>query len=333
MNMKIAVLATDNCIASQALGIIDFFDFANTTWTYLNPGVEGKLFQCHLYGNTNKLNCSNGFTLPCGSVDELEPADGVIMVASYTDNNHELNEYLYRSCEYDAFLKQSVVREVPVASYCSGTFALAHSGILDNQKATTVWWMKNLFERRFSSVELVMDELVVESGGILTGGATTAFYNVCLLVMEKLTSPEFASQLGKVLLVDRHRLSQQAYMNPELLLGQSDELVGKIQKWIQQNFDQPLSLEYICDQFALTKRTLIRRFKAETRDTPMHYLQKIRVERAKSMLETTSLPVERIVEKVGYEDTASFRKLFLHQTQLTPRQYRQRFAHHLVGLN
>jgi len=330
---QIAILATENCVASQAIGIMDFFDFCNSAWQFLHKDKSLKPFNYQLFGSGEQIQCSNGILLNCKPMAQANPMDAVFVVAAYADDKPSLSNFLSQSCAFDDYLIQAVKHDVPVASYCAGAFALAHSGVLEKGKATTSWWMKNLFQQRYADIELIMDQLVVEHNGVITGGATTAYFNVCLLVLEKLTSPEFALQMSKILLIDRHRLSQQAYMNTSMLIGKQDCLIDDIQQWMLQHYAEGFSLEGLCQQFSLSKRTLLRRFKQGTGDTPLQYLQKIRVEKAKEMLESTHLAVERIVERVGYEDPASFRKLFLQLTQLTPRQYRQRFSHHGMELS
>ena len=106
----------------------------------------------------------------------------------------------------------------------------------------------------------------------------------------------------------------------------SDLLIAQVQKQLIKSLAQPFALEQLAAQFHLTKRTLLRRFKTALNDTPLNYLQRLRVEQAKRLLETTNQPVEQIVLQVGYEDVSSFRKLFLQYTELTPSQYRQKFS-------
>ncbi|WP_449360889.1 helix-turn-helix domain-containing protein [Alishewanella longhuensis] len=114
----------------------------------------------------------------------------------------------------------------------------------------------------------------------------------------------------------------------DLSIGQqhTDAVVKQIQAHLVKQLAEPFALEALAGQFHLSKRTLMRRFKAALKDTPLNYLQRLRIEHAKRLLETTNQPVEQIVLQVGYEDVSSFRKLFIAYTEFTPSQYRQKFT-------
>lgn len=325
---KIAVLATDNAVGSHLMGVRDFFDYANTLWRYLNPNGNTLLFDTQFYSTGGgQIQCSNGFILPATPIQELEKADVVIAGTAYTYDKQGLTAYLQQAEPMFELLSQASTQGSLIASHCSGTFVMAEAGILDGRQATTCWWLKEVFSDRYPDVQLRMDELVVSDEHLLTGGATTSFTNVCLVLLERLCGYQFATNLSKVLLLDRHRLSQQTFIDPHFVIGHKDSLVERVQQWMQQHYAESVGLDDICAQFAVTKRTLIRRFKAACGETPLSYLQQIRVEKAKQLLEGTDLPVERIIEKVGYGDPASFRKLFSNLTQLTPKAYRQRFSY------
>lgn len=323
----INILATDNCLGSSLLGIIDLIHFCNTFWQVTHPESAEVLFDYQVYSsNGDKLKLSNGLEMPAKAISDYVPADAVFLVSVYAHNKETLLHFLSQMPVFNPIIQQENEQNKIIASYCTGTFGLAQTGILNNGKATTCWWMKSLFNQHFPSVEVTMDELVVTNDNVLTGGATTSYFNVCMQLIEKLSNPIFALQMSKILLLDRHRLSQQPFIDSSFIINKKDELVDKVQDWMMSNYASVISLDGICEIFNVSKRTLIRRFKNACGETPVTYLQKIRVEKAKHFLETSNMPIERIVEKVGYEDTASFRKLFNTHTQLTPKVYRERFS-------
>lgn len=329
--VNIAILSVGDAVGSYIMGTVDFFQFCNTFQTLFLPESEQRLFHCQLYCPEGEyVTCSNGFSLPAKPISELKQADALFMVPCHTYDMATIESYISKTEAFHPVLTRHVEAGAWVAGNCSATFALAHAGLLDDGRATTLWWMKNLFGECFPKVDIVMDELVVRHQNVITGGATTAYLNVCLMLLEQLGSMQMAAQMSKVLLLDRQRLSQQAFINTEFLVNRPDTLIDDVQAWLISHYQQSITLDQICEQFAVTKRTLIRRFKAASGETPLNYLQKIRVERAKHFLESTDLAIERIVEKVGYGDPASFRKLFVAQTQLTPKQYRQRFSYHAL---
>ena len=136
---------------------------------------------------------------------------------------------------------------------------------------------------------------------------------------------QIAAQMARIILVDPNRASQIPFMSLQQLKGHKDEQIGKIQQWMQSNLSETFSLDELAERFSLTKRTLMRRFKQAVGDTPVNYLQRLRVEEAKRLLETSAISFEVIVNKVGYGDVSTFRKLFVQLTQLSPKVYRERF--------
>lgn len=323
----INILAPPHGVISSLFGIVDFTRFCNTFWRYLNPDNNEDLFNCEIYAmQGNEITDPSGVTIKAKPLSEYVTGDAVFLVSVYAHDKEQIDNYL-RQCEViKPLLQQEHHDNKLIASYCTGTFGLAGTGILDNGTSTTVWWMKNLFSDYFPKVNLTMDELVVDHENIITGGATTSYFNVCMLLLEKMTNEIFALQMSKFFLLDKQRLSQQPFIDSSFIINKHDKLVEDIQDWMLKNYTESTSLDLLCDLFAVSKRTLIRRFKNACGETPLHYLQKIRIEKAKHYLEATNLSVEQIVQKVGYEDVASFRKLFSGQTQLSPKSYRERFS-------
>ena len=329
----INILAPKNCVMSSLLGVIDFVDFCNGFWRYQHPDNQNKLLDCQIYSlDGNEIEGSNGVTIKAKGLSDYEPADAVFLVSVFANGKDNIQQFTQQCAVANDILVQEHQAEKWIATYCTGTFGLAQSGLLNDAPATTVWWMQNVFSEFFPRVQLRMDELVVEHNKVITGGATTSYFNVCMTLLEKLTNDIFARQMSKFFLLDKQRLSQQPFIDSSFVINKHDQLVEDIQDWMLQHYPESFSLESLCDKFAVSKRTLIRRFKNACGDTPFNYLQKIRVEKAKHYLESSNLSLEQIVNKIGYEDTASFRKLFSSLTQLSPKNYRQRFGynHHEV---
>lgn len=324
----INILAPANCVISSLFGIIDFTRFCNTFWKYLHPDNAGDLFRCEVYSiDGNTIQDASGFSINARSLEEYQSGDAVFLVSAFAHNQQAIETYIEQVSTAKDIIQAEFQADKLIASYCTGTFGIAAAGILDDAPATTVWWLKNLFGEYFPKVHLTMDELVVCHNNVITGGATTSYFNVCMTILEKMTNEIFAMQMSKLLLLDKQRLSQQPFIDSSFILNKKDKLVEDIQDWMIKNYSNESSLDMICHLFAVSKRTLIRRFKNACGETPLNYLQKIRVEKAKHYLESTNLSVDQIVHKVGYEDVASFRKLFTALTQLSPKKYRERFSY------
>lgn len=213
--------------------------------------------------------------------------------------------------------------ETLVSASCYGTFVLAESGLLDGMEATTTWWKEAEFRTRYPAIRLDADRALVDGGRCLTAGAMTAHTDLTLHVLRRLYGAELARKVAGIMLVDGARTSQRPFM--ALPRSFADSLVQQAADWLAAHSEEPLSAQALAAALNVSYRTLHRRFDATAGMAPLAYLQALRVEQAKELLEGTSLSLERVVERVGYSDVPAFRRLFLRSVGLSPAQYRQRF--------
>ena len=332
---KITILAAGNVVAGGIVSFLDVFSFCNVYWRRMNPEATEDLFHCHVVSYDGQpVNTNQHIQIPAIGLDKPEDilqADAVILASAFVTSREEFQAYLNEFEPLFEPLRVFAASGKPVAAYCSGTLMLAASGLLNGHRATTVWWLREMFERNFPDVNLCMDKLVISDEHFHTAGATTSNLSLALHLIGILAGEQIAHQMAKILLIDPNRTSQQPFMSMELSVGVSnhkDELVSKIQNWMQAHIGQSFLLDDIADKFAVGKRTMIRRFKKALNETPASYMQRLRVDEAKRLLETTELALEQIVDRVGYEDVSSFRKLFIQLTSLSPRAYREKFNTH-----
>lgn len=213
--------------------------------------------------------------------------------------------------------------ETLVSASCYGTFVLAESGLLDGMEATTTWWKEAEFRTRYPAIRLDADRALVDGGRCLTAGAMTAHTDLTLHVLRRLYGAALARKVAGIMLVDGARTSQRPFM--ALPRSFADSLVQLAADWLAAHSEEPLSAQALAAALNVSYRTLHRRFDAAAGMAPLAYLQALRVEQAKELLEGTSLSLERVVERVGYSDVPAFRRLFLRSVGLSPAQYRQRF--------
>ncbi|MGS0727924.1 GlxA family transcriptional regulator, partial [Shewanella sp. 0m-11] len=320
---RIVVLAADNAVAGGILSFMDVFSFCNTYWKVTHPDADEALFECAVMSPDGEPIISDyNVKLPVIAHEDAEHylshADALVVASATITNRQQLTAYLTDFEPHIATLRDFSHTGKPIGAYCSGTLMLAASGLLDDKRATCVWWLAELFKRSFPRVKLCSEHVVLNDGQFYTAGATSANLSLALQLIQRLAGEQIATQMAKVLLIDPNRTSQQAFMTLDADLQHKDELVNRIQDWMQLHLNKNLLLDEIADKFAVGKRTLIRRFKKAINQTPASYIQRLRVDEAKRLLETTELAIEQIVEQVGYEDVSSFRKLFIQTTSLSP---------------
>lgn len=218
---------------------------------------------------------------------------------------------------------RSLNADTLLAASCYGTFALAESGRLDGRKATTTWWLQAAFSQRYPQVALNADLALAEDGNFITAGAMTAHTDLTLRVLCRLYGGALARKVGGIMLVDGARMSQRPFM--ALQRSFADSLVQQAADRMARQRTTTLSMGDLAAALNVSYRTLHRRFNAATGMSPLEYLQVLRVEHAKELLETTRNSLEQVVERVGYSDVSAFRRMFLRVAGLSPAQYRQRF--------
>jgi transcriptional regulator GlxA family with amidase domain len=212
-----------------------------------------------------------------------------------------------------------------IAGVCSGSFLLAESGLLDQRPATTTWWLAPLFEHRFPRVALDPRLMLTDAGGVICCGTGMSHVDLGLYLVERFGSRELARLCAKYVVLDSRRRSQAPYMILNHLRTY-DPVIQKAEKWIKANLREDLSVAEIARHVAVSQRTLLRHFKESTGGSPLSFVQKIRIEAGKALLENTKLRIDEIVDRVGYTDDGAFRRLFKKHTKMSPREYRIRFG-------
>ncbi|HXD59599.1 MAG TPA: helix-turn-helix domain-containing protein [Thermoleophilaceae bacterium] len=215
-----------------------------------------------------------------------------------------------------------------VCAACTGALLVAETGLLDGHDVTVHWICESQFRRRHPEITLRMDEVLVvsgEGGRLVTSGVATAWHDMVLYLIARYAGPATAQDVARFQLMNWHRDGQAAFQVFDPPDDHGDAAILAAQRWLAEHHAVASPVDEMVRRSGLPQRTFKRRFKSATDCTPIAYVQRVRVERAKRLLETSSEPIEEISWAVGYEDPASFRRLFKRITGLTPGAYRQRF--------
>lgn len=325
---QITLLTFDNCLASGVTGLLDVFNIANQLWQ-LTQHVETPMFTWRLVSASGEsVRSSVGLPLAVdGRLAAGERADVVLIPAIHYQTDDQLLQQTRAVCQTcGSWLWGQHQQDVLLAACCTSTFILAEMDLLDQKQATTSWWLGHLFQSRYPDVQLCLDALITEDSGLLCAGAIAAHLDMGLRLVARFAGQYLALLCAKTMLVDANRTSQAPYRVLQTQLNHRDDLVFQVQARLQENLQEPCNLQDIAAEFQVSQRTLVRRFRQATGETPIVYLQKLRIETAKRLLETTQYGFADIVAQVGYMDVSSFRRLFIRHTQISPREYRRRFS-------
>jgi len=318
----VTLLAEHNCVSSSIAGALDAFGIANLWWLYMG-GAE-PVFDLRLATlDGGAVTAAGGLPLhPKCSIHETGEADVVILPAFFPPFDLRTDR-IQALCEW---LRERHANGECLASTCTGTFFLAETGLLDGRRATTNWRFAGLFSRMYPKVRLQVDRILVEDGRLLSTGAASAFLNLCLHFIEKYGNAELADQCSRSLLIDPERVSQAPYMIHDFWKSHGDTSVLAAQRIMEEGYTARVSIDGLAREVGISQRHFKRRFKQATGDTPLAYLQRLRIENAKALLSTTRESVNEITWQVGYEDINSFRRLFRKHTGMSPKDYRNKFS-------
>ncbi len=316
--MKIGIVGYDQLFMATVSGLYEFFQYANILRGSVDASIE-EITPCIVATSQQPLSFS-GFTVNAEySIDDDLDLDWIILPAHVGGVDYSIEDL-------PQFLQAQHNKGVKIASVCAGAQWLAESKLLDGKRATTHWKIVETVRERYPNVNWDPQQMLIDEGDIVTTGGVMAWQELALFIIGKEISMELASTVSKMMLIDTHRVVQSPYEFVEFSISKSDTLIAESQKWLHENFSSSITVDLLADKLFLSKRTYVRRFKKATNYTPISYLQELRLQECKRLLESKSISFEEITHLVGYKDVNSFRTLFLKRTGISPKVYREKFS-------
>ncbi|HTI57937.1 GlxA family transcriptional regulator [Mucilaginibacter sp.] len=290
---------------------------------FLENSGKSPLFKVQLVGRTHEVKLNGGaFSIHTDLLlDEVKKSDLVIVPPLFGDLNAaiRLNKDLlpWIIDQYDAGAE--------VASLCIGAFLLASTGLLNGKKCSTHWFFANQFRNMFPEVELVDEKIITEEGHVYSSGGANSYWNLLLYLVEKYTNREMAILAAKYFVVDIGRNDQSPFTIFKGQKDHEDEVVKNAQEYIEQNFQQKISVDDLSERFNIVRRTFERRFKKSTHNTVVEYIQRVKIEAAKKSFESNRKTIYEVMYDVGYTDIKAFRDVFKKITGMPPVDYRNKY--------
>lgn len=319
---RVCILALPGTLLSLVSSPMDVFLAAGVLWERVQGLPQRPLFQVELVTVDGRpVPCQGGIDLPVHrAMAEVESPDLVLISPFLSGHRDQVRPVL-------AWLRERHAAGAWLASVCTGAFVLAATGLLDGRTATTHWGAAEAFRRRYPRVRLCPQRLITDEGTLFCAGGAHAGVDLALYLVGRIHGREVATRCARALVVDPGRTSQDPYAVFGTQRAHGDEAVIRAQARMEAEYSEALRVEELAAATGMSQRTFERRFKAATGDTPLRYLQRVRVEAAKRLLEVEAHSTfQEITLRVGYEDAASFRRLFTRQTGLAPGHYRARFG-------
>lgn len=321
--MNVVIPVFEGCVSASVVGMMDILMLTRNFYQQL-PKHKKDWFDVKLISlEKSKTINNNGFQIVCNEVlANCKQADLVIVPAIVGD----LPQLLAKHKSFIAWMTKMHKTGALLCSTCNGAFFVAATGYLDKKEATTSWFAAGQFKALFPAVKLLDERILVDNGKTITGGATLSFQNLCVYLIEKFYGKEIGNYAAKYFLVEKGKTSQLSYSIFSSQKNHSDEDIIEVQHYIEKNAAEKLVVSKLAEQSAMAERTFIRRFKSATGNTPSEYIQRVKIELAKKLLEQDRVTIKNICYETGYEDQGYFRNVFKKYTGLTPLDYKKSFT-------
>ncbi|MGN6640338.1 MAG: GlxA family transcriptional regulator [Mucilaginibacter sp.] len=307
-------------VLSSVIGTYKVFSFVNG---YLESKGKKPAFDIHLVGLSKENDLYQGlFAIrPDSMLHEVSKTDLIMIPAFYGSPM----EGLERNQDFVPWITEQYKQGAEVASLCTGAFLLASTNLLKGKACTTHWMAADLFRMAFPNVKLMPDKLIIDELGIYSSGGAYSFLNLVIYLVEKYCGRDAAVHCAKVMEIEIDRESQSPFV---IFSGQKehqDEPIRKAQVYIERNVGNKITVDQLSEMFAISRRNFERRFTKATSNTPVEYLQRVKIEAAKKSLESSRENVNEVMYSVGYSDHKAFRTIFKKITGLSPIEYRNKY--------
>lgn len=318
MKQVVIVIPAGQLSVSSISGIYEVLSAANGFW---QNKQHLPMLEIQLASTATALRSAYGFsvqTVPISSVKR--PA--LLIIPSLSQDYFGM---IKNNPELIAWIKKQYENGAEIASVCTGAFLIAATGLLDGKSCSTHWDAANDFKQMFPTIDVSSDVLTSSGKGIYTNGGGYSFLNLALFLVEKYFDRETAIFCSKMFQIDIDRISQSPFVIFKGQKTHGDPLIMEAQLYIEKNLKKKISFESLAAQLAISRRNFDRRFTKATKNSPAQYLQKVKMEVAKNLLENSNKTVAEVMREIGYTDGKAFRDIFKRQTGLSPLKYKAKY--------
>lgn len=314
------MLAYPGCFASEVFGVPDLLTIASHVARA--AGGVGALYEVSIVSPRRRVAASGGVPIAVTSPHEV---DLLIVPGFELSPGLDLDATLALLGPEVAAIRAHRHSGAALVTICVGAFLAAEAGVLDGRHATTSWLFADALGRRHPTVDVHAENLTITDAGVTTTAAFSAMYDLALNLIRQRSGATVARRTARIALVDDARSTQTPYVDPELLPTADTAFSASVTRWLDQHLRSSYHLPSLAAQFHVSTRTLLRRFRADTGQTPLEYLQTSRMRKACHLLETTDLTVSAVGTAVGYQDAGTLTKIFNRHIGRKPTDYRSAF--------
>lgn len=317
------IVPAGDAVLSSIVGTYKIFSAVNS---YLKRSgqLQEDYYQIDLVGITPESSYFGGAfnAHPNKIIHQIKKTDLIIVTALFGDMQKELS----KNAPLIPWIRdQRIKNDAEVASLCMGAFLLAETGLLNGKSCATHWSAHHVFRMMYPQINLLGEKVITEDNGIYTSGGAYSFLNLLLHLVEKYNGREAAIWCSKMFEIEFDRSDQNQFVIFNGQKDHTDDSIKNIQSYIEDNFSEKLNVEELAAKVAISRRNFVRRFKKATANTPLEYIQRVKIEAAKKNLESSTKNISEVMFDVGYSDTKAFRNIFKKHAGLSPIEYRNKY--------
>jgi len=326
---QICLLASPETSPGVLYGLYDVLSTVGAAFSDMVSGVpDEELLDVKIVARTDQqFRCAgNVIVEPHLSITDIDHTDAVIVCDMYTPVDTPPKGIYDTEVEW---LKRMYAKNALLTSVCSGSAVLAETGLLNGHEISGHWAYRHMFAEHYPEVTWREDAIInfsAEHKRLITTGGVTAWQDLAIYLINRFCGIQQAIYTAKVFLLSTHTDGQLPFAAMTQRYQTSDAIIKDSLNWIALNLSSPNPVAHMTERSGLKPRTFARRFRESTNYQPIEYVQNLRIESAKNILETQNLGIDEISVQVGYEDPASFRRLFKRKVGITPAHYRKKFA-------
>jgi len=325
---RVVIVAFDRVQVLDITGPSEVFSLADRARAAAGVSAAGSTYSIELLAAVGgagaagaTVRTSSGLKLePHGPLDGRE-IDTLIVPGGQGTRDATKDEHLI------SWIRAAARRSRRVTSVCTGAFLLARAGLLDGRRATTHWAACNALQRLHPSVEVDPDPIFVREGNVYTSAGVTAGIDLALALVEEDLGPQAALNAARSLVLFVRRPGGQAQFSAVLeTQAASHRRIRELQQWISDHLTDDLTVTALADRCHMSERNFSRVFAREVGLTPAAYVESLRLERARLLLETTEHQLEQIARECGFGTVETLRRTFARRLRASPSDYRRRFG-------
>lgn len=323
--VPIAILVYPGCLRSGAVVPADVFAIANTVMQTRPAQQHLKFEPIWVSARGVQEQEVSGLRFAINQSDQ-RAWQALMVPGIHHQDPHELGALLNGLAPEKALLNQILLQRRLLIASCSSTCLLAETGNLAGRKVTTSWWLSAYFRKHYPAVQLEAEELIVVDDQLVSSGGVSSYLDLALWVVGHFAGDEVRHIVAKILVLDAQRDSQSPYVASAMVQSQGHAVVERARRWLNQHLAEEWTMTQLATYCHVSQRTLLRRFQEAMGLSPVQYAQQLRIERAKALLEASTISLEEVTSRCGYQDVSTLSKIFKKWTHITPKEYRNRFS-------